>query len=260
MKVTAFIPARYDSKRFPGKPLAMILGRPMLQHVFERAKSCPALAEVYVATDDERIVECVRSFGGRAVMTGCSHRSGTDRISEAAEHIGLQAEDIVVNIQGDQPAFHPSIIPSLLAPLLLDRSLGMSTLSFKIIDEKDIVNPNHVKVVTDREGNALYFSRCPIPFFRDGRSTQGHYKHLGFYGFRMEFLSQFTRLERGSLEATEKLEQLRALEHGFKIKVVPTPHNSVEVDVPEDIASAEAALRGLSAEGDKQVWHRPLGS
>jgi 3-deoxy-manno-octulosonate cytidylyltransferase (CMP-KDO synthetase) len=260
MKIYAFIPARYDSQRFPGKPLAMLLGKPMIQHVFERASRCPGLAGVHVATDDERIAACVRSFGGRAVMTDCGHRSGTDRISEAAERIGLQGEDIVVNIQGDQPAFHPSIIPSLLGPLLGDRSLGMSTLSFKFIDERDIGNPHHVKVVTDREGNALYFSRCPIPFSRDGRPGQNHYKHLGFYGFRMSFLSRFTRLEGGVLEATEKLEQLRALEHGFKIRVVPSPYNSIEVDVPEDVASAEAALRALPSKGDKQVWHGPLGS
>jgi 3-deoxy-manno-octulosonate cytidylyltransferase (CMP-KDO synthetase) len=260
MKIYAFIPARYDSQRFPGKPLAMLLGKPMIQHVFERSSRCPGLAEVHVATDDDRIAACVRSFGGRAVMTDCGHRSGTDRISEAAERIGLQGEDIVVNIQGDQPAFHPSIIPSLVGPLLGDRSLGMSTLSFKIIDERDIGNPNHVKVVTDRAGNALYFSRCPIPFSRDGRPAQSHYKHLGFYGFRMAFLSEFTRLEGGNLEATEKLEQLRALEHGFKIRVVPSLYNSIEVDVPEDVASAEAALRALPSEGDKQVWNGPLGS
>jgi 3-deoxy-manno-octulosonate cytidylyltransferase (CMP-KDO synthetase) len=259
MKIYAFIPARYDSQRFLGKPLAMLLGKPMIQHVFERASACPELSEVLVATDDERIAACVRAFEGRAVMTGSGHRSGTDRISEAAERIGLHGDDIVVNIQGDQPAFHPSIIPGLLGPLLGDRSLEMSTLSFKIIDERDIANPNHVKVVTDRAGNALYFSRCPIPFSRDGRCADGYYKHLGFYGFRMAFLSKFTRLEKGLLESVEKLEQLRALEHGFKIRVVPSPYNSVEVDVPEDVASAEAALRALASEGDKQVWHGPIG-
>jgi 3-deoxy-manno-octulosonate cytidylyltransferase (CMP-KDO synthetase) len=260
MKIYAFIPARYDSQRFPGKPLAILLGKPMIQHVFERASTCRRIDGVHVATDDQRIADCVRSFGGRVVMTGSGHRSGTDRISEAAEFIGLQADDIVVNIQGDQPAFHPSIVPALLGPLLGDPSLGMSTLSFKIDDKRDIDNPNHVKVVTDREGNALYFSRCPIPFSRDGRSTQSHYKHLGFYGFRMAFLSQFTRLERGVLEFTERLEQLRALEHGFKIRVVPSPYNAIEVDVPEDVASAEAALQALTPEGDKQVWHDPFGS
>jgi 3-deoxy-manno-octulosonate cytidylyltransferase (CMP-KDO synthetase) len=259
MKIYAFIPARYDSQRFPGKPLTVLLGKPMIQHVFERASMCKGLAGVYVATDDKRIAACVQSFGGMAIMTACRHPSGTDRISEAAERIGVEADDIVVNIQGDQPAFHPSIIPALLGPLLEDRSLGMSTLSFRILEADDISNPNHVKVVTDREGNALYFSRCPIPFSRDSRSTQTHYKHLGFYGFRMAFLSQFTRLEKGVLESTEGLEQLRALEHGFKIRVVPSPYNSVEVDIPEDVASAEAVLKALAAEGDNEVWHGPLG-
>ncbi len=238
----------------------MLLGKPMIQHVFERASNCPGLTDVHVATDDERIAACVRSFGGKVVMTGRSHLSGTDRISEAAERVGLEGEDIVVNIQGDQPAFHPSVIPSLLGPLLEDRSLGMSTLSFKVIDERDIGNPNHVKVVTDREGNALYFSRCPIPFTRDAGSMRRHYKHLGFYGFRMAFLSHFTRLDKGALESAEKLEQLRALEHGFKIRVVQSPYNSIEVDVPEDVASAETALKGLTAEGGEKVWHDPLGS
>jgi 3-deoxy-manno-octulosonate cytidylyltransferase (CMP-KDO synthetase) len=259
MKIYAFIPARYDSQRFPGKPLTVLLGKPMIQRVFERASMCTGLDGVYVATDDERIAACVRSFGGMAIMTTRRHRSGTDRISEAAEGIGVEADDIVVNIQGDQPAFHPSIIPALLGPLLEDRSLGMSTLSFRILEADDICNPNHVKVVTDREGNALYFSRCPIPFSRDSHPTQTHYKHLGFYAFRMAFLSQFTRLEKGVLESTESLEQLRALEHGFKIKVVPSPYNSVEVDAPEDVASAEAVLKALAAEGDNEVWHGPLG-
>lgn len=227
----------------------MLLGKPMIQHVFERASGCQGLTEVHVATDDERIAACVHSFGGKVVMTGRGHLSGTDRISEAAERVGLEGEDIVVNIQGDQPAFHPSVISSLLGPLLGDRSLGMSTLSFKVTDERDIGNPNHVKVVTDREGNALYFSRCPIPFTRDAASPRSHYKHLGFYGFRMAFLSHFTRLEKGALESAEKLEQLRALEHGFKIRVVKSPYNSIEVDVPEDVASAEAALKGLIPEG-----------
>lgn len=253
MKIYAFIPARYDSERFPGKPLAMLLGKPMIQHVFERASTCPGLDGVLVATDDRRIADCVRSFGGRVVMTGSGHRSGTDRISEAVERMGLPPDDIVVNIQGDQPAFHYSIVPALLGPLLADPTLGMSTLRYKINDEKDIGNPNHVKVVTDREGNALYFSRCPIPFSRDGQTTQSHYKHLGFYGFRMAFLSRFTRLERGVLESTERLEQLRALEYGFKIRVVETPCNSIEVDVPDDVAEAEAALEALISGGEKEV-------
>lgn len=243
MKTFAFIPARYQSNRLPGKPLAIIAGKPMIQHVYERAISCPGLSGVFVATDDQRISACVHTFGGRAVMTGKGHRSGTDRISEAALELGVEKEDIIVNIQGDQPLFHPSVVSQLVRPLLEDSSLPMSTLKCKIKDEKEIHNPNHVKVVTDAQGFALYFSRSPIPFFRDGRAHGAYYKHLGFYGFRMEFLQRFTRLSEGALESSERLEQLRALEHGFKIKVVETPFDSIEVDVPEDVQKVEEILR-----------------
>jgi 3-deoxy-manno-octulosonate cytidylyltransferase (CMP-KDO synthetase) len=186
----------------------------------------------------------VTEFGGKVVMTGQTHRSGTDRICEAAAKIGLSTEDLIVNIQGDQPIFHPSIVSLLIKPFVEDQSVPMTTVKWKISDPDDIRNPNHVKVVTDRQDFALYFSRYPLPFFRDAESRQVHYKHLGFYGFRMEFLLKFTRLSQGVLEAAEKLEQLRALEHGFKIKVVETPFNSIEVDVPEDIEKVEKVLGG----------------
>ncbi len=214
----------------------------MIQHVYERAMSCPEISEVCVATDDKRISACVIEFGGKVVMTGQTHRSGTDRICEAATKIGLKKEDIIVNIQGDQPLFHPSTVSRLIKPLLEDRAIPMTTLKWEMKDISDIQNPNHVKVVSDRQGFALYFSRYPLPFFRDAESRQVHYKHLGFYGFRMEFLLKFTRLSQGVLEAAEKLEQLRALEHGFKIKVVETPFNSIEVDVPEDVMRVEEIL------------------
>jgi len=219
MKIFAFIPARYQSTRFPGKPLALICEKPMIQHVYERAMSCPEISEVYIATDDERISACVFGFGGKAVMTEQAHRSGTDRISEAVVKMGVKKEDIIVNIQGDQPLFHPSTVSRLIKPLLEDRAIPMTTLKWEMKDISDIQNPNHVKVVSDRQGFALYFSRYPLPFFRDAESRQVHYKHLGFYGFRMEFLLKFTRLSQGELETAERLEQLRALEHGFKIKV-----------------------------------------
>jgi len=216
----------------------------MIQHVYERAMSCPEISKVFVATDDKRISACVIEFGGKVVMTEQTHRSGTDRICEAATKIGLNTEDLVINIQGDQPIFHPSIVSRLVKPFVEDRSVPMTTVKWKITNPDDIRNPNHVKVVTDRQGFALYFSRYPLPFFRDGESRQAHYKHLGFYGFRMEFLLKFTRLSQGVLEAAEKLEQLRALEHGFKIKVVETPFNSIEVDVPEDVMRVEEILVG----------------
>jgi len=214
----------------------------MIQHVYERAVACPELSEVCVATDDKRIAACIREFGGKAVMTGAAHRSGTDRICEAAERLGVTEQDLVVNIQGDQPVFDPSTVGRLITPLMEDRSIPMTTLKWKIEDETDIDNPNHVKVVTDEAGFALYFSRYPLPCFRDDASNRTYYKHLGFYGFRMEFLRQFTRLPEGDLEAAERLEQLRALEHGFRVKVVETPLNSVEVDVPDDIKKVETIL------------------
>jgi len=221
-----------------------ISGKPMIQHVYERALSCPELSEIYVATDDNRIVDCVNQFGGKAVITAKKHCSGTDRIAEAALKTGLKDEDLVVNIQGDQPSFQPSVVTDMVKPLIEDRTIPMSTLKYKMEVKEDIQNPNHVKVVTDKNGFAIYFSRYPIPYCRDGKSTGVHYKHLGFYCFRMDFLMQFTSLFEGSLESLEKLEQLRALEHGYKIKVVETMSDSVEVDVPEDVNTIEKILCG----------------
>jgi 3-deoxy-manno-octulosonate cytidylyltransferase (CMP-KDO synthetase) len=246
MKKCAFIPARYQSSRFPGKPLAQIAGKPMIQRVYERAVACPQLSDVYVATDDERILDCVKEFGGKAIMTDTSHRSGTDRIAQASLMIGLEQEDIIVNIQGDQPVFDPVVVSQLIEPLEEDREISMTTLKYRISDHRNVQNPNHVKVVTDRQGFALYFSRHPIPYYRDSGISDTHFKHLGFYAFRMDFLLRFTRLQEGSLESAEKLEQLRALEHGFRIKVVETSFDSVEVDVPEDVAGVEEALKLLA--------------
>ena len=214
----------------------------MIQHVYERALACPELSQVYVVTDDERIADCVHGFGGKAVMTEEGHRSGTDRISEAAVKMGLEHDDLVVNIQGDQPAFHVSAVSLLVSPFTEDRNIQMTTLKFRITDETDIHNPNHVKVVTDNAGFAIYFSRHAIPFFRESESEKVYYKHLGFYAFRMDFLARFTRLSEGTLESAEKLEQLRALEHGFKIKVCETTFDSIEVDIPEDVTKIENLL------------------
>ena len=243
MKIFGFIPARYQSARFPGKPMVQIAGKPMIQRVYECAILCPEFSGVYVATDDERIAACVHEFGGRALITKKTHRSGTDRISEAAEYMGLERDDLVVNIQGDQPIFHPQIISQLVKPLVEDRSVSMTTLKYRVRDEKDIQSPKDVMVVTDNQEFALFFSRHPIPFFRDTKSKRVYYKHLGFYGFRMEFLIQFAHLSEGVLESAEKLEQLRALEHGFKIKVVETPFDSIEVDLAENIRKAEEMIR-----------------
>ena len=249
MKTVAIIPARYDSKRFKGKPLALIAGKPMIQHVYQRSKECPDLEQVYVATDDDRIYECVCGFGGKVIMTDKNHLSGTDRIAEAAEKITLAPQDIVVNIQGDQPSFPPSILSDLMRPLVEDPMIPMSTLIHKIEDEQELRNPNHVKVTFDRKGYALYFSRLPIPFTRDQTSKPIHFKHLGLYAYRKEFLMTFTNLPYGVWERVEQLEQLRALEHGFKIKVVETEYDSIEVDTPGDVAIVEEKLSQINNPG-----------
>jgi 3-deoxy-manno-octulosonate cytidylyltransferase (CMP-KDO synthetase) len=241
IQAVAIIPSRYGSTRFPGKPLAPIAGKPMIRHVYERACNCQCLRKVYIATDDPAIASVVERFGGEALMTRSSHRSGTDRICEAAEMLGLEPDTVVVNIQGDQPAFPPSVIDDLVSPFEETEPPAMTTLMFRFNDPEDIHNPNHVKVVTDLRGNALYFSRSAMPYTRDGVTTVC-YKHLGFYAYSTRFLKKFTTLPQGRLEEAEKLEQLRALEHGFKIRVVETAFESLEVDVPGDIALIEARL------------------
>jgi len=243
-KVIAVIPARYHSNRFEGKPLAPIMGKSMIQHVVERAWKVDLLSKVVVATDDERIAAEVKSFGGEVVMTRPDHASGTDRLAEAAELIDISEHDILVNIQGDQPLFPAEVVEQVARPMLDDPALPMSTLIYKIIRPEEIDDPNHVKTVFDRNGNALYFSRASIPFQRnpDEPVTPTYYKHLGFYAYRKGFLLTFVGLPEGEWERFEKLEQLRALEYGYTIKVVLTEHDSIEVDTPEDIKRVEELL------------------
>ncbi|MCF6290015.1 MAG: 3-deoxy-manno-octulosonate cytidylyltransferase [Desulfobacterales bacterium] len=243
-KVVAIIPARYHSNRFEGKPLALIAGKPMIRHVYERAKSISLLSRVVVATDDDRIVDCVLSFGGEVVSTSPEHASGTDRLAEAATLLDIPEQDVVVNIQGDQPLFPAEVVEQVAAPLLADPALPMSTLIYKIIRPEEIDDPNHVKTVFDRNGRALYFSRSPIPFQRDPGSENlpTYYKHLGFYAYRKGFLLTFVGLPQGEWERFEKLEQLRALEYGYAIKVVLTEHDSIEIDTPWDIVRLEEIL------------------
>ena len=246
-KVVAIIPARYHSNRFEGKPIAPILGKPMIQHVYERALSVPLLSSAVVATDDERIADCVRSFGGEVVMTRSDHASGTDRLAEAATKLDISEHDVVVNIQGDQPLFPAEVIEQVARPLLEDPTLPMSTLIYKIVRKEEITDPNHVKTVFDRNNNALYFSRSPIPFQRDPNEVMEptYYKHLGFYGYRKGFLLTFVSLPEGEWERFEKLEQLRALEFGYRIKVVLTEYDSVEVDTLKYLKRFEEILRSL---------------
>jgi len=242
MKVICVIPARYHSTRFPGKALADILGKPMIQHVYERVLTAGNVSLIAVATDDDRIAAAVEKFGGLAIMTAATHRSGTDRIAEAVSRLGIEDTDIVVNIQGDQPLFEPSQIDEVAKPLLDDPAIPMSTLIYRIVREEEVAHPNAVKVVFDRDHFALYFSRATIPYVRDKGREGIFYKHHGIYAYRREFLKKFTELPEGNLEKLEALEQLRALEHGYKIKVVVTPYDSVEVDTREELERVKRLL------------------
>lgn len=240
--IIAIIPARYGSTRYPGKALAMIKGKPMIQWVYERTKQSKLVSRVVVATDDERIRQAVASFGGEAMMTLLAHATGTDRIAEVA---GKLECDIVVNVQGDEPLIRPEMIDQALAPLAEDPSIPMGTLCKRIEHRDEAFDPNVVKVVFDKNGYALYFSRAPIPWDRDrwaGKSSLREltldgplYKHVGLYVYRREFLLKYARMSPTKLEAAEKLEQLRALEHGFRIKTVVTEHESFGVDIPDDL-------------------------
>ena len=243
MSIYAFIPSRYGSTRFPGKPLAMIAGKPMIQRTYICAKSCPDISEVYVVTDDDRILKCVEDFGGKAIMTVKNHSSGTDRIAEAVETLGLNDDDIIVNIQGDQPFFEPSVISDMVKPLIDDITIPMSTLKYRINDPPEIDDTDIVKVVTDNNDFALYFSRSSIPFYREKPFEQKYYKHLGFYAYRKEFILEFNSLPSGKLEDIEKLEQLRAMEHGYRIKVIESDSDSIEVDTLKYLRKVEELIK-----------------
>ncbi|MBW1916601.1 MAG: 3-deoxy-manno-octulosonate cytidylyltransferase [Deltaproteobacteria bacterium] len=241
-RLVAIIPARYGSNRFPGKPLALIAGQPMVQRVYARASQVKQLTGVWVATDDRRIADCVQGFGGQVLMTRPDHPSGTDRLAEAAARLGLAPPDVVINIQGDQPAFPVPVIDQLIQSLLTEPEVAMATLASRLTNPQAAQNPNVVKVVFDQRHQALYFSRAPIPFWRDAAESRYFYKHIGIYGYSYDFLRQYVRLPPGIWEQAEKLEQLRALEHGFAIRVVETQYETLEVDVPEDIARVESYL------------------
>ncbi|MBF0628133.1 MAG: 3-deoxy-manno-octulosonate cytidylyltransferase [Magnetococcales bacterium] len=242
------IPARYASTRLPGKPLLDLGGKPMIQWVCEAASRSSARS-VVVATDDARIFDAVLAFGGRAVMTAPDHVSGTDRVAEAAATLD---EPVIVNVQGDEPFLDPALIDLVASPLLADPTLPIATLAHPVLDPAEVFNPNVVKVVCDRLGHALYFSRAPIPWDRDqwgaGRTTDdllatGLLRHVGVYGFRADFLRRFAALEPTFLEQRERLEQLRALEHGHRIRVMVTQLKvRGGVDVPEDLERVRAGL------------------
>ncbi len=244
MKFTAIIPARYASSRFPGKPLALLGGKPVIQRVYEQAVK--VLPEAYVATDDERIADTVRQFGGQVIMTRADHKSGTDRIEEACQKIGTTA-DVIVNIQGDEPFIQPSQIETL-CQLFDDPDTQIGTLGKPFETMEAVENPNSPKIVCDRRGFALYFSRSVIPYVR-GKETKDwlnefpYLKHLGLYAYRRQVLHAITQLPQSPLELAESLEQLRWLENGYRIRVGRTNVETVGIDTPEDLKRAEALLR-----------------
>jgi 3-deoxy-manno-octulosonate cytidylyltransferase (CMP-KDO synthetase) len=244
MHVFVIIPARYASTRLPGKPLVPIGEKPMIRHVCERAAGCALVEAVVVATDDQRIARAVESFGGRCVLTRADHPSGTDRIAEAADLLGLAEDDLVVNVQGDEPLLDPAMI-AVLVRAAEETGCEMATLAFRSADRREYLDPNCVKVVTDERGRALYFSRSPIPFVREGNGPLTFLKHLGFYAYRRSFLRRFVALPPGKLESVEKLEQLRALENGHAVKVVLSPVDSLSVDTGEDLERVRAIVAGI---------------
>lgn len=247
MNFTAIIPARYASTRFPGKPLALLGNKPVIQHVYEQASS--VLSDVWVATDDDRIREAVEKFGGRIVMTRADHKSGTDRIEEAAEKTGTQA-DVVINIQGDEPFVQQSQIKTLMQ-LFDNADTQIGTLGKHFENIEAVNNPNSPKIVTDKQGFALYFSRSVIPYIRGAQDNEwlSHFpflKHLGLYAYRREVLHEITQLPQSSLEIAESLEQLRWLENGYRIRVGLTDVETVGIDTPEDLQRAEEFLKSRS--------------
>lgn len=247
MKVLILIPARYASTRFPGKPLAEIGGKPMIQHVVEKARS--VADDVYVATDDSRIYEKVEAFGGQAMMTSSEHRSGTDRCFEAYEKVveRKRAEyDVVVNVQGDEPFIEPQQIRQLIS-CFENPAIQIATLAKPFEDTEALFDPNKVKVVFSSQNTAIYFSRSPIPFARGVEKTDWlhattYYKHVGMYAYRPAVLKEITRLPAGKLEKVESLEQLRWLENGYTIAISITEHESIGIDTPEDLERAKALL------------------
>lgn len=240
--VVAVIPARYGAGRLPGKPLVPLAGKPMIQHVWERARQAKRVSRVIVATDDARILRAVEAFGGEARLTRTDHRSGTERVAEVAAQLDA---DVFVNIQGDEPLLDPAAVETAVETLLEEPRAEVATVATPIKSASDIMDPNVVKTVLDFDGNALYFSRAPIPWVRDsGHRVHARYlKHLGLYVFQRSALLEFPTLPQGELERLEQLEQLRWMENGWKIRVGEVEYDSVSVDVPEDVARVETLLQ-----------------
>lgn len=239
-KVAVIIPARYASTRLPGKPLLAIAGKPLVQHVWERCSAIKGVDSVVVATDDLRIAKAAFAFGAEVAMTSAKHRSGTDRVAEVASK--MRGCTHVINVQGDEPLIDPKLVARLAKAMAADAKIEMITAANPLESSDDIVNPNIVKVVIDRAGDALYFSRSPIPFVRNDGVKPTFLRHQGIYGYTTKFLLRFVKWKPGVLEQAESLEQLRALENGAKIRVVQTGHAAVGVDTPADVALVERLL------------------
>lgn len=239
-KVAVIIPARFASTRLPAKPLHLIAGKPLIQHVWERCAKAKGVEAVIVATDDIRIAECAFAFGAEVAMTSPKHRSGTDRVAEVAKK--LSGFSHVINVQGDEPMVDPVVVAKLAAVMTKDRGIEMITSASVFAADDDLTNPNMVKVVLDREKNGLYFSRSPIPFVRADGVRPSFYRHQGIYGYTTKFLLQFVKWKPGILEQAESLEQLRALENGAKIRVVLAKQAAVSVDTAEDVRVVEKLL------------------
>lgn len=243
--VIAIIPARYASMRFPGKPLAMIHGKTLIQRTYENTRRCPLIDRLIVATDDHRIYDHVKAFNGEVVMTPEDFPTGSDRLAYVVQKDqALQAAEVIVNVQGDEPCFEPEVLMQLIQILQNDDEAVMLTAAFKLEDEAEALNPNCVKCVIDRQGNALYFSRSLIPGNREKKFNQEttYYKHVGLYAFRPQFLLQYGKLPMTPLQCAESLEQLKVLEHGYKIKVAIVKSASVDVNTPEDLKKVEQQL------------------
>jgi 3-deoxy-manno-octulosonate cytidylyltransferase (CMP-KDO synthetase) len=240
LKTYIIIPARYASTRFPGKPLVKLVGKPMIQWVYEAAIKVVDIEGVYVATDDDRIYKAVSAFGGKCLMTSDKHQSGSERLAECADILGLNDSDVILNIQGDEPLITPQMIGELGGTM--EEGSCMGTLKEEITDETDIANPNIVKVVTDVNDYAIYFSRNPIPYKRNDSERLKYYRHVGVYGYTAGFLKNYIKMPKSYLEEIEGLEQLRVLENGYKIKVLETKHHSIGIDTPEQVKIVEEKL------------------
>jgi len=245
MDAIGIIPARYGSTRFEAKLLADLCGKPVIQHTWENAKKSKSIEDLVIATDDKRIYNAARGFGAKVIYTSKAHRSGSDRLTEVASSVDAK---VIVNIQADEPLIHPSMIDDVVDPILRGKDIQMTTLCHKIKDEHELFDRNVVKVVMDRKGIALYFSRAVIPYkprsINNGHRVKNHYKHIGIYGYTKDFLFTFKSLPQSPLEKVEKLEQLRVIENGYKIKVMETKHDSVGIDTPEDLVKAMELIKG----------------